>query len=606
MNTKIFVCCHKEFPVIKSDNIIPIQGGRKISNIKLNMIGDDTGDNISEKNKSWCELTVLYWMWKNIEADAYGLFHYRRFLKLSWHYREYFNPLNDSELANLGLTQEKFDRLLEKYDIITSPRWNVHPVDLPCNIMSNYEFYCRDHYKKDIDIVEDIIKDKFKEYYFPMLDVLTSKTCFFGNIFIMKKKYFFEFMEWLFAVLEEAEQKIDIRTYSVYQKRIFGFLAERLSNVYVNYAQRKYNVAVKEFPIIKPKYNSYNIVKNDIIDNLKKLKNDNLKEYTDDCINIAYCVDNNYIKYCATSLYSILSNVNRNQKLSVFILHDGSIEQQNFNKYNLIFEEFKNCKIKFIKIAKDEFADFPLNRNYISFTTYFRLRIYDFIPSDIDKILYIDCDTIINKNIVELWKTELNENLLAAADDEGGITQIRRLRLPDTYRYFNAGVILFNVKQMRNEKIYNKFVSNYFLNRYAITLQDQDILNLTCVNRVKYIDLAWNSNSRLYRFNELERAYNDETAKNAAFCPFILHFTDKDKPWQEKCKHPLKDIYYLYANAIKWDTDKKSILKPYIERINDLYNAFKRYFYIKSEGEYVYVRCIIFYIKVNKKYIFWK
>ena len=99
---------------------------------------------------------------------------------------------------------------------------------------------------------------------------------------------------------------------------------------------------------------------------------------------------------------------------------------------------------------------------------------------------------------------------------------------------------------MRNEKIFNKFVSNYFLNRYAITLQDQDILNLTCVNRVKYIDLAWNSNSRLYRFNELERAYNDETAKNAAFCPFILHFTDKDKPWQIKCNHPLKKIYFLY------------------------------------------------------------
>ena len=210
--------------------------------------------------------------------------------------------------------------------------------------MSNYEFYCRDHYKKDIDVVEDIIKDKFKEYYFPMLDVLTSKTCFFGNIFIMKKKYFFEFMEWIFAVLEEAEEKIDIKTYSVYQKRIFGFLAERLSNVYVNYAQRKYGVAVKEFSVIKPKYNYYNIAKNKIFDNLKKLKNDNLKEYTDDCINIAYCVDNNYIKYCATSLYSILSNVNKNQKLSVFILHDGSIEQQNFNKYSLIFKEFKNCK----------------------------------------------------------------------------------------------------------------------------------------------------------------------------------------------------------------------------------------------------------------------
>ena len=79
-NIKIFVCHHKNSPFIKTNSLIPIHAGKANSNLELGIIGDNTGDNISERNGSWCELTVIYWMWKNVQADYYGLFHYRRFL----------------------------------------------------------------------------------------------------------------------------------------------------------------------------------------------------------------------------------------------------------------------------------------------------------------------------------------------------------------------------------------------------------------------------------------------------------------------------------------------------------------------------------------------
>ena len=79
-NVKIFVCYHKNTPIYKSECIIPIHVGKANTELELDMIKDNTGDNISERNASWCELTALYWIWKNVQADYYGLFHYRRFL----------------------------------------------------------------------------------------------------------------------------------------------------------------------------------------------------------------------------------------------------------------------------------------------------------------------------------------------------------------------------------------------------------------------------------------------------------------------------------------------------------------------------------------------
>lgn len=569
MDTKIFVCCHKEFPVLNSKNIIPIQGGRKISSIRLNMIGDDTGKNISEKNRSWCELTVLYWMRYNVTADAYGLFHYRRFLNLSWRHKRYFDPKDITELSKLSLTEKHINYLLSKYDIITSPTWDVHPCDLPLDTMSNYEFYCREHHKKDIDVLVDVIKEKYSEYFFPTIDVLTSKKCFFGNIFIMKKKYFIECMDWIFSVLKDVENVININDYSTYQTRVFGFLAERLMNVYVKYSLKKYGIQVKEFPVVYPKFIGYDFTEEKIIRNIEHNKNKKCL-LSKEPIEIIYCCDNNYIKYCIVSIISLLNNIKREQNLNIYILNDGSISD--VNKYNIIknTKNFENCNIKLIEIDKKAFSDLPLNRDYISITTYFRLKIYDFLPTSIDKILYIDCDTIVTGDITKLWEIDLEGFMLGAADDEGGVSQVRRLGLPDTYRYFNAGVILFNLNKMRELNIYHNFLLTYYKNRHLITLQDQDILNISCVNDVKYIDLSWNANSRLYMFNELEHSYDDILAKNAALNPNIIHFTDRYKPWNNSCKHPLRTIYKFYENKIEWIDNNDKILyrvKNYLKNI---------------------------------------
>ena len=105
IKVNILVCHHKESDYIKTECLIPIQVGRAIAPYKLDYcIGDDTGDNISHKNKNWCELTAMYWQWKNVDADYYGLFHYRRYLSFR-HEKSFYSEenLNESVLNKHGL-----------------------------------------------------------------------------------------------------------------------------------------------------------------------------------------------------------------------------------------------------------------------------------------------------------------------------------------------------------------------------------------------------------------------------------------------------------------------------------------------------------------------
>lgn len=154
--------------------------------------------------------------------------------------------LENDVINNNELNEEKLKQNCQSYDIITSPVWNVHPAGLPNKIMTNYDLYSLDHFKKDIDIIIDIIKEKHQEYYLPLLESLYSTTCIFANIAIMKREYFHEYCEFAFGVLFEAESRISIDEYDSYQQRIWGFVAERLINAYVIYAQKKYkNIKIK-------------------------------------------------------------------------------------------------------------------------------------------------------------------------------------------------------------------------------------------------------------------------------------------------------------------------------------------------------------------------
>lgn len=169
--SKIIVCYHKESDKYENDCLLPLHVGKaNHPEILQNMVGDNTGDNISHKNSSYCELTGLYWLWKNIEADNYGLFHYRRFLDIRNKYNSqiYSSKLNVIDFDNTAVNTE-----ISKYDMILPKKLKFK--------MSVYEQYKKAHFIKDLNIVIDIIKSKYPYYITAMEKALNSSG---GGVFL--------------------------------------------------------------------------------------------------------------------------------------------------------------------------------------------------------------------------------------------------------------------------------------------------------------------------------------------------------------------------------------------------------------------------------------
>ncbi len=191
---------------------------------------DAVGANISQKNYSFCELTALYWIWKNKKGnvnDIVGLVHYRRFfVKHIWYMIDKRIPM-DYRLYS----QREASRILEKYDFIV-------PQKITFDITVK-DYYAKYHYEKDIYALRDVIEDLFPAYLESFDKVMDGKEMFAYNMFITTCHQMDSYCEWIFKVLFELESRIDISTYNDTQKRIFGYLSERMFNVYCMHHQKK-------------------------------------------------------------------------------------------------------------------------------------------------------------------------------------------------------------------------------------------------------------------------------------------------------------------------------------------------------------------------------
>lgn len=216
MNIKILVAMHKVGWAANDECYLPILCGEAAGT--GGFTGDNTGDNISNKNKTFCELTALYWAWKNLDCDYIGLCHYRRYFVSNMMFFRNFHIYNQNDFARC---MKKCDILLP--NAITLSEGNVY---------NNYKYR---HNIRDLDMTRDIMIDLYPEYEPSFDKIMQSDTMYPLNMFCMKKSYFNEYADWLFSILFELEKRIDIADYDTYQKRVFGFLAERLLNVWVHH-----------------------------------------------------------------------------------------------------------------------------------------------------------------------------------------------------------------------------------------------------------------------------------------------------------------------------------------------------------------------------------
>lgn len=237
---RILAAAHKKTCAPQNRYIRLVQAGAAVAAKRLpGMLHDDEGEHISERNRSYCELTVQYFAWKNLDADYYGFFHYCRYMDFSreyppggtrdWKSRKRPVPYvwtggRQGNLSGAVLDEAQIRAVAEKYDVITVLGEYMD--------VTVYEQFCQFHDRKDLDRMIRILKERRPGYAAACDAYMGSKYIYFCNMYIMKREYFTGYMEWLFPLLEEFEEGKDFSGCTGKQLRITGYLAERLFGVY--------------------------------------------------------------------------------------------------------------------------------------------------------------------------------------------------------------------------------------------------------------------------------------------------------------------------------------------------------------------------------------
>lgn len=211
----MYVVSHKkvDLPLPTDYEYIQVNAAK---NENIYSLKDNIGCNISEKNDTYCELTALYWIWKNDkENDVVGLSHYRR----------YFTTWRFSSSPNSFLSSKKVAKYLKDNDFVCSNLYN-------CGT-TVYEHILQDVHEHDIKLLENSIKRVCPDYLPDFNIVMEGQETYLLNMLVTTKKQFDNYCEWLFALLFDLEQYVDMTGYSTQQRRLYGYLAERLQTVYL-------------------------------------------------------------------------------------------------------------------------------------------------------------------------------------------------------------------------------------------------------------------------------------------------------------------------------------------------------------------------------------
>lgn len=268
-NIKIFVCAHKEVPLPQHPYFLPIQAGAALHEHINGYQPDCEGENISVKNPHFCELTCHYWAWKNLtNVDIIGLNHYRRYFNFTKKWPQFSADkhfISTEDFLNQDYKFPDLDKLLSKFDIIlpVARHWRV----------SNTQQYGNYHIAKDWEMLRQIIKERHPEYIPAFEKTMDCSNKSVGyNMFITKWVHFEAYSEWLFDILFEVERRVPPSNDPI-QSRIYGYMSERLINVFCEHRHLK----IKNIPLIMPldEYDDhqninnfraiYRIIKNDLI-----------------------------------------------------------------------------------------------------------------------------------------------------------------------------------------------------------------------------------------------------------------------------------------------------------------------------------------------------
>lgn len=549
---KIYIACHKECETIKSNILTPIHVGACCAAQPIvGMLRDDCGENISEKNPRYCELTAQYWAWKNTDADYYGFCHYRRYFSFSD--REYpsdaynnvfYDRVDGAHRADFCLDDTDISGKVVQYDLILP-----HPMDLsflPHNQNTVYKHYraAQFHHIADYDFCCNFIRSTYPEYAQDVEKYSNSSKAFFLNMYVMRRELFFSYCEWLFPILDAFDAQHDYSDDNIGELRTPGFLAERLFGIWVTHLLRTR-------PSLKIHYAQTSFIRNtDKIELFPAFKENN----------IAVCLgaDDNYTPFAGLVISSIVQNASPDKNYDIILFSNG-ICPANRDLLVRTLKKQPNVSLRFVDSLAFMTGDL-FERDHINRSTYLRfiipraLRLYP-------KAVYLDCDIVVNRDIAELYETDLGDHYLAAVRDtidpcwyKANHDRIQdnirdRLGMDKPYDYFNCGILVINIPVFNalfpTEALFSLAKSRRWL------WQDQDLLNYLCKGHTLLLSQKWNVLVHRHPSLTLGEEYFApkwlyDQYLEARKDPYIIHYCGRQQP----CYQPLVDLgEYFWAYA---------------------------------------------------------
>ncbi|MGQ7555040.1 glycosyltransferase family 8 protein [Streptococcus suis] len=309
-------------------------------------------------------------------------------------------------------------------------------------------------------------------------------------------------------------------------------------------------------------------------------------------MNLAFTVSDSYMDYMGTTLYSIMVHT-RKSPVSVYVLTSDISDYSRF-KLQKLEDRFHNLNIHILVVDAKQFEDLPLNRSHITRPeVYFRMAFASLLP-DLDRILYLDSDILAQKDLQPLWETPLDGAYMAAVSEppsEGGFDYRRSIGMTDPTYYFNSGVLLMDLKKIREDKIESLLFECGHAIKDKIRLQDQDIINVALEGKIKSLD-------PIYNYGYMERQEN--LRKEA---DIVLNHYSLEKPWNRQLDVPeynrLAVNRYLECHQayLQFIEPKISLVLPIFEAADNLDKT------LDSIAQQVYrnIDCIILDYSADKE-----
>ena len=560
---KILVAYHKPGYLLKNEIYIPIHAGRAVAREQSkdgmlppqeiqwlydNMIGDDTGENISTRNRYYSEMTAVYWAWKNFDKldnpDFIGLNHYSRFFTFkpdipNKDARLYPSALDD-DIAEEYLTLKWLPSLLREYDMII-PRHFPVPQGSVYDLALNRGSY-------DYDDALALMREKYPDYIEAAENYLHSTKGLFCNIFIMRRELFFRYCEYIFGILKPLDEKARRENKEHEKLRRLGYIAEILTGIFLHQAicERKYRV--KAVPVLYPRDTS-------ILLDLEPI-------FSQNSVAITLGANSGNVHLIGVLLMSIIANSSIGNNYDLVIMENG-LSNQLKDQLCGLSDGHRHIKIRFYNVRqliKAHGPDVPTIK--LDHPENYRFFVSD-IFKHYSRVICLNGTIIVNADLAELFHSEdMNDRFVAAVQDFAIIGPVKSGY--GTYpsqpyyveivgvahpfdQYFQTDVLLFNLDEMRKGGFLISLLNSLAQNSFATPYQDA--MNQVCAGRVRLLDSAWSVMSREGKRKQglhvLPLHHLEKWNQDARY-PRIVSYCPGVEPWIRPDAH-LAELWWHYA-----------------------------------------------------------